>query len=265
MPVDRASRRPAAAAPLLVPVDGGEEFSVTPLTDNCRRVYEQGRHIVIGISHGNSYFSVDLLTRLLRWCGQRFDRLDVVIPDDAYRENLEVLGYSPEYAVRKSRQESNAIRNRVVRAAAAADVPASAGMRIHLLSGLVDDPVYRALRLRAEEVLSSDGELLESCLRMSRRALRTSLGGKAPTEEQVLAGARYPLAELPFFLGSADIFRVPSSLCFYHKPIPLADSLFRRGASLAASPRQGYALIQPAHRLPFPEFSPQEDACTHAN
>ncbi|UNZ21274.1 tRNA-dependent cyclodipeptide synthase [Streptomyces sp. 891-h] len=246
MPVHHESSRPPAAASRLLPADRNEGFSVAPLTDNCRRVYEQGRHLVIGISHGNSYFSVSLLTRMLRWSRSKFDRIDVVVPDDAFRENLSVLGYSPEYAERKSRQESNAIRNRVVRAAAAADVPVSAEMRVHLLSGLLDNPVYRALRRDAEEALHADVELLESCLHMSRRALWSSLRGKTPTEEQVRSGARYPLAELPFFLGSADIFQVPSSLCFYHKPIPLADALFRKRTSLAPSMRQGYAIIQPS-------------------
>ncbi|MEU5576502.1 tRNA-dependent cyclodipeptide synthase [Streptomyces huasconensis] len=239
--------------------DDNREFSVTPLTDNCRRVYEQGRHIVVGISHGNSYFSVGLLTRLLGWSQERFDEVDVIIPDDAFRENLAVLGYPPERAARKSRQESNAIRNRVTRAAAA--LPASTGIRVHLLSDLLDNPVYRAHRLRAEEALRTDCGLLDACLGMSRRALRTNLGGKEPTEEQVRAGARYPLAELPFFLGSADIFGVASSLCFYHTPIPLADYLFRNRASLAPSIRQGYATIQSSHQPSVP----QEDPCTPAS
>ncbi|WP_431046773.1 tRNA-dependent cyclodipeptide synthase [Streptomyces sp. P1-3] len=264
MRVDR-SKRPPDAPPEAISSDPSGGFSVAPITDNCRRVYEEGRHIVVGVSHGNSYFSVKLLGSLLRWSHVRFNRVDVIIPDAALRENLLVLGRSPEYAERKSRQETNAVRNRVTRALDAARIPAAGATHVHLLSDLVDDPVYRTLRERAEAALHQDGEIRRACLRMSRLALAKYVDGAAPTDDQVRAGMRYPLAELPFFLGSAEIFGVSSSLCFYHKPIPLADILFSRNADLTPSPRQGYAVIRPAGRPAGPESRFQESACTRAN
>ncbi|MBT2401673.1 tRNA-dependent cyclodipeptide synthase [Streptomyces sp. ISL-100] len=260
-----SSKRPPDITTENIPADTSGEFSVTPITDNCRRVYEEGRHIVVGVSHGNCYFSVKLLSELLRWSHVRFTRVDVVIPDIALRENLLVLGRSAEYAERKSRQETNAVRNRVVRALLAARIPPSSAPHVHLLSDLVGGSVYRALRERAEAALHQDGEIRRACLRMSRLALGKYLGGAAPTEDQVRAGIRYPLAELPFFLGSSQIFGVPSSLCFYHKPIPLADILFSRKTDLAPAPGQGYAVIRPSRRPSGPASRFQESACTRAN
>ncbi|WKX68706.1 tRNA-dependent cyclodipeptide synthase [Streptomyces sp. XD-27] len=259
------SERPPDTPVEAVSADLPGGFSVSPITDNCRRVCEEGRHIVVGISHGNSYFSVKLLRSLLRWSHARFHRVDVIIPDAALRENLLVLGRSPEYAERKSRQETNAVRNRVARALDTARIPATGATHVHLLSELMGDPVYRTLRERAEAALHRDGEIRRACLRMSRLALAKYLDGAAPTEDQVRAGTRYPLAELPFFLGSAELFGVPSSLCFYHKPIPLADILFSRNTDLAPSPRQGYAVIRPAHHPARPDSPFQEGACTRAS
>ncbi|MCP2164244.1 tRNA-dependent cyclodipeptide synthase [Goodfellowiella coeruleoviolacea] len=225
---------------------GRGDFEFIPLTPSCQRIYERGDHVVVGVSPGNSYFRVGLLTELLRWVRARFTQVDVIVPDSAFVDNLMAIGYPPARATQKARGEINAVRNRVVRAWRAVDDSAPVEGHLHLLSSLLTNPVYQALRARAEEAFNQDAELSSRCLAMSRVVLRSYLDGDEPTAEQVRAGVRYLLAELPFFVGSADIFGVPTSMCFYHKPVPLAELVFSPESSFRASERQGYAIIRPA-------------------
>lgn len=217
------------------------------MTSHCRRVYAAGDHIVVGVSLGNSYFRVGLLTEMFRWIKGRFARVDVVIPDSAFQENLRVLGRSAEGAERKARQEANAARNRVVRAWKAAELPGPAAGRVHLLSDLERAESYRVLRERVEEAMDEDPVLRRACREMSRLVLEPHLDG-APTDDQIRGGVRYLLAELPFFVGSAEIFEVPSSLCFYHRPVPVAELIFTGRTALRRAPMQGYATIRPISR-----------------
>jgi cyclo(L-tyrosyl-L-tyrosyl) synthase len=235
---------------------GSGAFAVEPYSEGCRRIYEEGEHVVVGVSPGNSYFGVELLTGLLRWLGGQFRRADVVVPDTAVVHTYLALGYPPQKARKKAHAETNVLRNRVVRAWQAAGGPRP-GDGVHMMSELAAGPAYRRLHAAAEAALEADGELRTACLETSRAVLRSRLGGASPTAEQVAGGVRYVIAELPFFVGSAEIFGAPSSLCFYHQPIPLAGALFSRTSALVPSARQGYATIRPAARpVPRPAGPP---------
>ncbi|MGK5445932.1 tRNA-dependent cyclodipeptide synthase [Streptomyces radiopugnans] len=221
------------------------EFVATPLTRNCARVFYEGSHVLFGVSLGNSYFRIDVLCGLLRWLRERFQRIDFMIPDSAYRDGLVAAGRSPEYAEVKTRREASTARSRVLRAWRESGAASSAEGRVHLLSEMLEEDAYRSLRQRVEHALRYDAQLYETCLEMSRLALRSQMNGVVPTTEQATAGLSYLMAEMPFFVDSAEIFAVPSSVCFYHRPVPVADFLFSRRGLLRPSLRQGYALIRP--------------------
>jgi cyclo(L-tyrosyl-L-tyrosyl) synthase len=220
-------------------------FSVRPLTGNCRSIYRRREHIVLGVSPGNSYFRVPLLSDLLGWLCGDFAQVDVIIPDSALLHAYAALGYTPERAAGKARGELNAVRNRVVRAWRTHGGPRP-GDGLHMMSDLVGRPAYRAALAGCEAALAEDGELRAVCRTVSRDVLLSQRPGIEPAPEQVEKGMRYLIAELPFFVASADIFTVPSSLCFYHRPLPLADLIFSGSTTLKPSPRQAYAIIRPA-------------------
>lgn len=219
-------------------------FCVSPLTENCERVVKNADHILVGVSPGNRYFSIPLLTSLLRWACEKFHRVDAIVPDSALADNFLALGYPEDRAVKKAHSEIQAVRNRIARAWAASGVP-EARRHIHLLSEFTTDPAYQSLRATVVEALRDNGDIRETSLRAVRDFLRKSLGRADPTPSQVEYATHYLTAELPFILGSATIFRVASSLNFYHQPIPLARLLHLPGSALRASPNQGYALIRP--------------------
>ncbi len=222
----------------------GAGFVIEPFTPNCGVVYESRAHVVMGVSPNNSYFNVARLTGLLGWLSATFARVDVVVPDSALVHTHLALGYVPERAAKKARGETAVLRNRVLRAWKAAGGPGP-GHAVHLMSTLAASPVYQRLLERVRRVLATDDRLHKACLKMSRQVLAGRLGHAEPTPEQQELATDYLAAELPFFLDAAAIFDVPSSLCFYHRPVLLADLIFSGRTPLRPSPRQGYALIYP--------------------
>ncbi|MDQ0777556.1 cyclo(L-tyrosyl-L-tyrosyl) synthase [Streptomyces aurantiacus] len=222
----------------------GSSFTLEPYSENCRYVCGKREHVVFGVSPGNSYFRVSRLADLLRWLCEEFRRVDVVIPDSALHHTYLALGHSPERAAKKVRSETNVLRNRVLRGWELSGCPRD-GNGLFLMSALAPRPSYQRLLAHVRSTLREDQDLRATAIRMTREALiARGLTGE-PTAEQLERGLQYLVAELPFFIGSADIFEVPSSVCFYHRPIPLADVIFDHRSLLCPSPRQGYALISP--------------------
>ncbi|MFH9573734.1 tRNA-dependent cyclodipeptide synthase [Streptomyces sp. NPDC017454] len=219
-------------------------FSLEPLTEQCASICARKEHVVLGVSPGNSYFRVALLTDLLRWLSGNFARVDVVVPDAALIHTFTALGYAPDRAAGKVRAEINVLRNRVARAWTAAGGPRG-GDGAHLMSELTDRAAYRKALAECEAALLTDAELRAACRAASREVLLSRRPATEPADDEVETGLRYLLAELPFFVASADIFDAPSSLTFYHRPFPLADLIFSRRTGLAVSARQAYALIRP--------------------
>jgi cyclo(L-tyrosyl-L-tyrosyl) synthase len=220
-------------------------FAVEPFTEESRRIWERRRHVVLGVSPGNSYFNLDRLAELLGWLGEEFDQVDVVIPDSALAHTYHALGYDPQRAAKKARGEINVLRNRVARAWQSTGGPRAVD-GLHRMSELESGAVYREKLAECEQALKEDDALWQTCAEMSREVL-SARGCEEPfTTDQVERAMRYLTAELPFFLASSDIFGVPSSLNFYHRTIPLAELVFSGKSQLQASSRQGYAIIRPA-------------------
>jgi cyclo(L-tyrosyl-L-tyrosyl) synthase len=223
-------------------------FTVEPFNEASRVIWEKRQHVVCGISPGNSYFQVDRLTGLLGWLCAEFDQVDVVIPDSALEHTYLALGYDPQRAAKKTRGEINVLRNRVARAWEGTGGPRTAD-GLHRMSDLASGDVYRENLAECEQALHQDsphGSLRRTCAEMSRDVLRARGHDGALTTDQIERAMRYLTAELPFFLASSDIFDVPSSLNFYHRPLPLAELIFSGKSPLQASPRQAYATIRPA-------------------
>jgi cyclo(L-tyrosyl-L-tyrosyl) synthase len=220
-------------------------FVVEPFTDASRAIFEQRRHVVYGVSPGNSYFQVSRMARLLGWLRTEFERVDVIIPDSALHHTYLALGYEPQRAARKARSETNVLYNRVVRAWQSSGGPRDRD-GLNRMSELVSHPVYRDRFTQCEQALKEDPALWEACREVSEEVL-AARGYEGPVDvDRIERAMRYLLAELPFFLASADIFGAPSSLNFYHKQLVLAELVFAGGSVLEPSPRQGYATIHPA-------------------
>ncbi|MEU9097320.1 tRNA-dependent cyclodipeptide synthase [Streptomyces sp. NPDC048361] len=221
-----------------------EAFTVQPFTRSCHQIWDEGDHVLIGVSPGNSYFSAGRITDLVRWASARFTRIDIVYADLHVAELFGALGYDPEHAARRALKEVKAVRRRVLRGVEEADAPGTQ-VGVHGLSEFAGNPVYELLHRRVRHFLATDPGFRAACERMAAHFLSTKAGDPAASAEQLSACLDYISAELPFFLDTPGILGVPSSVSSYHVPIPLTDLLYAKGGGLRASRNQAYAVVRP--------------------
>ncbi|GAA1251079.1 tRNA-dependent cyclodipeptide synthase [Kitasatospora nipponensis] len=221
-----------------------DTYEAFPFSDRCRRVWDLGDHLLIGVSPGNSYFSPRRITELLLWAREFFDAVDIVYADLHVDTQFAAFGYEPEHARRRAAKEIKTTARRIERGVAQARWDA---VRVRALSDFLPDDGYQQLRAEIDRALAGDPVFRTAAEGMARSFLGARLAeGAAPTAGQLAAGLRYICAELPFFLDTPRLLGVPSSVSCYHIELPLTPVLFGRGEGLRAVPEQGYAVVRPA-------------------
>ncbi|GHB49781.1 cyclo(L-tyrosyl-L-tyrosyl) synthase [Streptomyces xanthochromogenes] len=221
-----------------------EAFTVQPFTRSCHHIWDEGDHVLIGVSPGNSYFSAGRITELVRWASARFSRIDIVYADLHVADLFSALGYERDHAARRASKELKAVRRRILRGIEDAD-PQGTPVDVHGLSEFAGNPVYELLHRRVRHFLSTDPHFRAGCEHMAAHFLATKVGEPAVSAEQLSACLDYIVAELPFFLDTPGILGVPSSVSCYHAPIPLTELLYAKGGGLRASRNQAYAVVRP--------------------
>ncbi|MFE0462151.1 tRNA-dependent cyclodipeptide synthase [Kitasatospora sp. NPDC058965] len=219
-------------------------YEAFPFSDRCRRVWDRGDHLLIGVSPGNSYFSARRIAELVRWGRESFASVDLVYADLHVEAQYEAFGYPAEQARRRAAKEVKTTARRIERGVAEAG---REGVGVHALSDFLPDREYRRLREQVGRALREDPEFRGAAEGMARGFLAGRLApGQSATAEQLAAGLRYICAELPFFLDTPRLLDVASSISCYHVELPLTPVLFGPGEGLRAEPEQGYAVVRPS-------------------
>ena len=217
----------------------------TPLTEHCVTPLRSGRHVCIGVSPFNSYFSVERITALARWAMREFERFHFFVPDHAAVYTLEALGYEPGRARRKAGRQGQYVVNKICRALRDVGVPEP---EEHLLDGaaLARNDRYRELLRDAGAWFMTDDAFAAECLEATRWVLDRRLpDGQAPTEDQLRSAVRYFLAELPMFIDTPAIAGVDSSVFAYHQRVAFLERLYARELAWLPNPAQGFVVLTP--------------------
>ncbi|MGW4165208.1 tRNA-dependent cyclodipeptide synthase [Streptomyces sp. NPDC004788] len=222
-----------------------ETLRLQPYTDHCRVIADEGAHVVIGVSPGNSYFTAQRLRDLARWGLDHFEKVDFVHTDLYVAEMYEALGYGADEARRKAVKNLRGVRAKV--AAAVGDVdPDGRRLRARGMSEFRAIPAYQELHRQVLAAVAGDAVVRETCDALTGIFLKGKVGpGQEVTARQREVCRAYICAEVPLFLDTPAILGVPSSLNCYHQALPLADLLYARGSGLRASRNQGHGIVTP--------------------
>lgn len=220
-------------------------FTVQPYSPHCHITWDEGDHVLIGVSPGNSYFNAQRIAELTRWAAAHFTAVDFVYADLYVAEMFAALGHTDDHAARRAAKELKAVRRRILAGVEAA-APRGLTVRVRALSEFSGNPVYQLLHRRVQHFLATDEEFRKSCDAMVEHFLGAKLSGGLPmTAQQRSACLAYIAAELPFFLDTPGILDVPSSVSCYHHLMPLTELLYAKGGGLRAARNQAYAVVRP--------------------
>ncbi|MFI8965159.1 tRNA-dependent cyclodipeptide synthase [Streptomyces sp. NPDC053493] len=222
-----------------------ETLRLQPYTDHCRVIADEGAHVVIGVSPGNSYFTAQRLRDLARWGLDHFEQVDLVYTDLHVADMYEALGYGVDEARRKAVKNLRGVRAKVGAAVAEAD-PAGTRLRGRGMSEFRGVAAYDALHREVVAAVAGDPVVRATCDALTGIFLAGKLTpGQEVNERQREVCRAYICAEVPLFLDTPAILGVPSSLNCYHQALPLADLLYARGSGLRASRNQGHGILTP--------------------
>jgi cyclo(L-leucyl-L-leucyl) synthase len=219
-----------------------------PATQNCRDIFDRGSHLLVGVSPFNSRFSDEYVARLIGWVKEHCARFDVLLAGDEAALLLEALGTPSGQARRKARR-AVARNRRSVEAAFAAHGLGRLNGRVHTFSDFQETAAYRRTESIVRKAFLEHREFRWSCLEMAEQAVHGRLRAvysstaRASVESIELA-AGYVLAELPFFLNTAEILGLPESLLVYHRPWRLGEQIFAGRLPVSVSEKQGYLTVR---------------------
>ncbi|MFW5417661.1 tRNA-dependent cyclodipeptide synthase [Nocardiopsis sp. CNT-189] len=226
---------------------GGAAFEVDAATPSCRRIFERGEHLLVGVSAGNSYFSAERVGALLSWAVPRFERIDVVYVDTHMDTMLEALGYPPASVRKRVKAQLKDVRRRLRRGVEAAPGAADSVV-VRPLSEYVPLPAYAEALRSVDRLLGEDEELMHACEEQVTDFYKDRADGTAlvsSESEMFEAGMAYVRAEFPFFLNTPEMTGARSSVTCYHKMMPIAKALFREGSPIPRHPEQGFIVVRP--------------------
>lgn len=209
---------------------------------NSKRIYQEKEHVLLGISPFNSYFVEDKMVKLIDWALAHFKRVNIIIPDGISVFTLMAIGYSAEKAESKTRKQDRYLKNKVFRAIYQLGFSDLDGQQMLIsLSDLLENPQYQQIYKKCLELFETDPAFREGCLTTSSWVLGNYSQSAQLSAARVELAATYFLKELPFFLDTAAILNVKSSLFVYHTIPQYLQDLYN--TSPLVSSRQGYLSI----------------------
>lgn len=214
----------------------------TPVTPVCAGLLDAREHAVIGISPFNSYFSEEKIEFLIRWAKEKFKSFHIYVPDGPAVFTLKASGYTEARAIKKARRQGSWLANKIGRAMAKLGIEEQQQTELLLNSSRLDGlKAYQSLLDRAYALYETDAWFREGCIKSSEWVLNGKVeDADALTPEVLNSAVRYFLAELPFFIDSAQITGASSSLFVYHQCPAFVRQLLNEKRGEIVSERQGF-------------------------
>jgi cyclo(L-tyrosyl-L-tyrosyl) synthase len=202
---------------------------------------------VIGVSPFNSYFSTERIENLYSWVCRNFSQVRLYIPDLPTSFTLRALGYEPSKAEKKARRQCNYLKNKIKRALSQLDLNDDKVESLIIDQSYLDNNhSYLNYYQQLYRLFEKDKAFREGCLNSSKWVLCNQIDDKSNlTEDMLVMGAHYFMAELPMFLFAADILQhTPSVFCYHQCPEFLRD-IYRGDYDDLLSKLDGYEQYYP--------------------
>lgn len=223
-------------------------FSIRGHTSRCEALIAQREHLLVGISPFNSRFSPSYVNALLTWGHSQFSQVDVLLPDEEHAARLLLAtGVLPGKATRKTRKELTRHRRSIRQALDSIGARADAA-RIFDFSDFGAHPCYLRLHTQVNEAFDRCEKFRDACENMSRQAVHGRVQGSSANTttgdgDHLRLAVPYIFAEMPFYLSSAELIDVPSSILAYHRPWPIGTGLFAGQFPLLVNAAQGHGIV----------------------
>ena len=220
---------------------------VVPVTERCRQIAKESKHICFGISPFNSYYSEARIKALAAWGIKNYESMHFFVPDVPSAYTFEALGYTPEKSAWKARRQCQYLFNKITKSLEALGFGSESSSEMivgwHKLN---KNDVYLNFYQQAVDLYENDCEFRLACNKASLWVLESKIPYGVEINEAILqSGVRYLFSEIPLFVNSAGIFSEEASVFSYHQPVSFIQDLFERKISMKPSENQGFLIVDP--------------------
>lgn len=119
----------------------------------------------------------------------------------------------------------------------------------------------KKLKKMAEDAFEDCISFRTACLEMSMQAINSrAVAVKSQTTTQnpselVGSATAYIFAEIPFYLCSAELLGVRTSVLAYHRAWPIGDMLSQKNFPLRVDKRQGHGIVSMMNETPIVQLA----------
>ncbi|WP_409483026.1 tRNA-dependent cyclodipeptide synthase [Arsenicicoccus dermatophilus] len=232
-----------AVATPVTPAATLDGFVATPLTPRCAQVADLARHVCLGISPFNGYYTQPRIDLLVRWGLETYPSVSFYVPDLSPQHTFRALGYAEGKARTKARRQGAYVLNKIRTALGKAGVE-DPEPYLQWSEPLAANEQYQRLAREGRERFADDAAFRAATLDTSRWVLAGKIpDGGEPTAEQAELAVEYFLDELPFFVDTPAIVGEGPSVFVYHQPVDYLARLYRHELSLVPSEHQGFLVL----------------------
>lgn len=222
-----------------------QQFKVDFLTENCKKIYQRKKHVILGISPFTSKYNETYIRKLIQWANTNFKDFSILLAGEESKNLLECLGYSTTKANRKVRKEVNRqirfCENELL------NCNRTINDRIFRFSDFKQNTYYVNMYQKIEGLFNTDDSFKKCCLNMSLQALQSKKNNLNSTIEftndMLEYSAQYVLVELPFFLNANPIINTYETLMAYHAEWELGTNIINNMFDLKMDSHQGYIIL----------------------
>ncbi|MGE2818229.1 tRNA-dependent cyclodipeptide synthase [Mycobacterium heidelbergense] len=215
-----------------------------PCTAHCGEILQRRDHVLVGLSPGNSYFSVDRITRMAQWACTHFNGMHFFTWEEPHAWSLYAVGLPWEKAKKHANKNYRNVLNKARKALWAAGIE-DPDSRILTWPKLKKIPAYRELRGNVYELFDRDAGFRDSCLTETRRYLAAQpLLGDLSFEARTTIAVRYYLEEIPLFVDTPRLVGANSSVYCYHQLSPFRQQLYQHKLSVKPAPGQACVTLE---------------------
>jgi cyclo(L-tyrosyl-L-tyrosyl) synthase len=212
-----------------------------PASQHCVKILEKREHACIGISPFNSYFSEEVISKLINWGNTQFKDFHLFVPDILPYFNFLALGYSHEKAQIKCKRQWTYLRNKIRRAFTKCAL-SNADEKIITASAIKDNPEYQKIYNKLLQYYQDDQDFKIYCLKATSEMLKKY--SSQITTEMLNTSVKYILSEMPFYLDTPRILCKTSSIFVYHESIEIFIDLYKNRRHELVANNQGHVILK---------------------
>jgi cyclo(L-tyrosyl-L-tyrosyl) synthase len=213
------------------------------VSQNCKKIYLDKQHALLGISPFNSYFSEQNILLLTKWASTNFQTFNIFVPDTLPIYTFLALGYEERRAINKTKRQASYLNNKIHKALISLGYSNEEIEKLLInISHLKNNRNYVDIKDKCYDLYNNDMHFQKECNLATSWVLSGHEKNLNDLEHKHIA-IRYLLDEMPLFINTPQILNLETSMFVYHQLPEFINYLYNTASYNILSKNQGFIQV----------------------